>query len=132
MVSNMYDNQTLQKAVVANKNLDQIIHNEAKKEQPPTNQLTIPDIAISLSPLGFIIGWVVFLVVLQKIRSFLDQKMVFPTNTSHKVPCKNCRFYSNNNYIKCAVKPCIVLTEEAMNCPEYSPIHKRFGSKKFP
>lgn len=127
----MYDNQILQRTVAANINLDRVIDSEVKTEQPPTNQLTIPDMAISLSPLGFIIGWVVFLLVLQKIRSFLDRKMVFPTNTSHKLPCKNCRFYSNNNYIKCAVKPSIVLTPEAMNCSEYSPINKRFGSKKF-
>ncbi|RCJ23176.1 hypothetical protein A6S26_01055 [Nostoc sp. ATCC 43529] len=127
----MYDHQILQRTVAANRNLDRVIDSEVKSEQPPTNQLTIPDMAISLSPLGFIIGWVVFLLVLQKIRSFLDRKMVFPTNSLHKVPCKNCRFYSNNNYIKCAVKPSIVLTEEAMNCPEYSPSNKRFGSKKF-
>ncbi|WP_445634937.1 hypothetical protein NSTC745_06822 [Nostoc sp. DSM 114161] len=127
----MYDTEILQRTVAANRNLDRVIPNEVKKEQPPTNQLTIPDIAISLSPLGFIIGWVVFLLVLQKLRSFLDRKMVLPTKTSHKVPCKKCRFYSNNNYIKCAVKPSIVLTEEAMNCPEYSPNNKRFGTKNF-
>ncbi|MCF2151531.1 hypothetical protein IQ276_035025 [Desmonostoc muscorum LEGE 12446] len=122
----MYDNQILQISVPANRNLDYAIQNEIKNEQPPRNELTIPDIAISLSPLGFIIGWVVFLLILQKIRSFLDYKMVFPTNSSHKVPCKSCRFYSNNNYLKCAVKPSIVLTEEARNCSEYSANKKRF------
>jgi hypothetical protein len=126
----MYDNQILQRTVAANQNLHHGIQSEIKNEQTPTNQLTIPDIAISLSPLGFIIGWVVFLLTLQKIRSFLDDKMVFPTNSSHKVPCKNCRFYSNNNYLKCAVKPSIVLTEEATNCCEYSPSKNRFSSKK--
>ncbi len=126
----MYDNEILQRTVAANKNLDRGIQSEVKNEQTPTNQLTVPDLVISLSPLGFIIGWVVFLLVLQKIRSFLDNKMVFPTNNSHKVHCKNCRFYSNNNYLKCAVKPSIVLTEEAKDCSEYSPNKKRFYSKK--
>lgn len=125
----MYDNQILQRTVASNRNLHRVIQSEVNKEQTPTNQFTIPDMAISLSPLGFIIGWVVFLLMLQKIRSFLNYKMVFPINSSHKVPCKNCRFYSNNNYIKCAVKPSIVLTDEAMNCSEYSPNNKRFCSK---
>lgn len=128
----MYDNQILQRTVASNRNLHRVIQSEVNKEQTPTNQFTIPDMAISLSPLGFIIGWVVFLLMLQKIRSFLNYKMVFPINSSHKVPCKNCRFYSNNNYIKCAVKPSIVLTDEAMNCSEYSPNNKRFCSNKFP
>nr|WP_138500026.1 hypothetical protein [Nostoc sp. PA-18-2419] len=127
----MYDNQILQKTVVADKNLHQVIHSEIKKQQPPTKELTIPDLAISLSPLGFIIGWVVFLLMLQKIQSLLNYKVAFPITISHKVPCKNCRFYSNNNYLKCAVNPSIVLTEEAMHCCEYSPNKRKFSPNNF-
>ncbi|MEH2067527.1 MAG: hypothetical protein V7K47_05050 [Nostoc sp.] len=126
----MYDNQILQTTVAANKNLHQVIPSEIKKQQTPTKELTIPDLAISLSPLGFIVGWVVFLTMLQKIQSLLNSKVAFPITISHKVPCKNCRFYSNNNYLKCAVNPSIVLTEEAMNCSEYSPNKRKFSPKK--
>ncbi|MDZ8188033.1 MAG: hypothetical protein RMX96_24670 [Nostoc sp. ChiSLP02] len=125
----MYENKILPETVAVNRNLHPVIQNEIKKEQAPSNQLTIPDIAVSLSPLGFIIGWLGFLIVIQKIRSFLDYKMVFPIRTPHKVPCKNCQFYSNNNYLKCAVQPSLVLTEEAKNCPEYSPTNSKSCSK---
>lgn len=30
--------------------------------------------------------------------------------------CIQCRFYNNNHYLKCAVRPSIVLTKEAQKC----------------
>jgi len=35
------------------------------------------------------------------------------------IPCTTCRFFSNNTYLKCAVQPTLVLTEQAKNCPDY-------------
>ncbi len=125
----MPHNQILQKTIAANSDFDQVIQSEVKKEQAQTYESTIPDIAIYLSPVGFIISWIGFFLILQKIREFLDEKMVFPINSLHKVPCKNCRFYSNNHYLKCAVNPSIVLTEKATSCSEYSPSKKNFSSK---
>ncbi|MHC5730625.1 MAG: hypothetical protein ACYTXY_42265, partial [Nostoc sp.] len=100
-----------------------------KKEQSQTHELTIHDLVISLSPLGFIIGWIGFFLIFRKVQAFLDEKMVFSINGLQKVPCKKCHFYSKNHYLKCAVKPSIVLTEEAMNCSEYSPSNKNQSSK---
>ncbi len=127
----MNSNQILQKSVVENSNFNQLIQNEVKKEQAQTHELTIYDIAISLSPVGLIMGWIVFFLILRKIQAFLDEKMFFTIKSLHKVPCKNCRFYSNNHYLKCAVNPSVVLTEEAMSCSEYSPSKKNFSSKNF-
>ncbi len=127
----MNSNQILQKTVVENSNFNQLIQNEVKKEQAQTHELTIYDIAISLSPVGLIMGWIVFFLILRKIQVFLDEKMFFTIKSLHKVPCKNCRFYSNNHYLKCAVNPSVVLTEEAMSCSEYSPSKKNFSSKNF-
>ncbi len=42
-------------------------------------------------------------------------------NNLHKVPCQNCKFFSNNNFLKCAVNPSTVLTKEAINCCDYHP-----------
>jgi hypothetical protein len=125
----MYQDPILQKNVLANNNLYQVVKSEEKNEQAQTHELTIPDIAVSLSPVGFIIGWIAFFVIMQKIRAFLDNKMAFSIKRLHTLPCKNCRFYSNNHYLKCAVNPSIVLTEEAMNCSEYSPSNKKKSSK---
>ncbi|MEH2407753.1 hypothetical protein [Nostoc sp.] len=125
----MYHDQMLQKTVAANSNLHQVILSEAKKEQAQTHELTFPDLAISLFPIGFIIGWIGFFLILRKARVFLDDKMVFSIKELDKLPCKNCRFYSHNHYLKCAVNPSIVLTKEAMNCSEYSPSNKKGFSK---
>ncbi len=97
---------------------------ENVQKQEVSQWLSISDIAISLSPLGFVIVWAVFLLILQKIRSALEEKMSLTVNGVSQVPCKNCKFFSNNHYLKCAVKPDIVLTEAAIDCSEYCPKKK--------
>ncbi|MEH2382746.1 MAG: hypothetical protein V7K27_28320 [Nostoc sp.] len=125
----MYHDPMLQKTVAANSNLHPVILSEAKKEQAKTHELTFPDLAISLSPVGLVISWIVFFLILRKFRAFLADKMVFSIKGLDKLPCKNCRFYSHNHYLKCAVNPSIVLTQEAINCSEYSPSNKKKSSK---
>ena len=125
----MYHPQMLPITVAANSNLHQVIVSEATKNKAQTHELTVTDIAIYLSLVGFVISWMVFFLILRKIRAILDYKMVFSVKSLHKLPCKNCRFYSNNHYLKCAVNPSIVLTDEAINCYEYSRSKKDSSSK---
>ncbi|MGK7951996.1 MAG: hypothetical protein AB4368_25235 [Xenococcaceae cyanobacterium] len=40
---------------------------------------------------------------------------------SHSIPCRKCKFFNNNIYIKCAVNPNKVLRPEAKDCTDYSP-----------
>ena len=40
-------------------------------------------------------------------------------NHCQQVPCNNCRFFSNNYYLKCAVHPSIVSTKQALDCSDY-------------
>ena len=35
------------------------------------------------------------------------------------VPCRNCRFFAQNQYLHCAVHPSTVLTPQAANCSDY-------------
>ncbi len=117
----------LLKTIAETKNFSQVTRSEVKQEQMQADGLDIPEIALTLSPIALLFSWVLFFLILQKIRTFLDNKMVFPVKGLHKVPCKNCRFYANNHYLKCAVQPSIVLTEEAQDCPEYSPKNGKFS-----
>lgn len=39
----------------------------------------------------------------------------------HQLPCRNCRYFSNNPYLKCAIQPSIALTLQALNCSDYCP-----------
>lgn len=102
----------------------------SQNEYKSQEGLNISDLTIALSPLGFVILWAFFLLILQKIRSNLDNKIAFNINGVHSVPCKNCKFFANNHYLKCAVKPDIVMTEEAINCPEYCPKKSSFTQNK--
>ncbi|MFM2060921.1 MAG: hypothetical protein RLZZ507_591 [Cyanobacteriota bacterium] len=116
--------------VAVNKTLNRFTQTESKPEYPQQEGLNISDLAIALSPLSFVFIWAIFLFILQKIRSHADNKMAFSINGLHQVPCKNCKFFSNNHYLKCAVKPDIVLTEEAVNCSEYCQKKGKFPPNK--
>lgn len=104
---------------------------EIKQDRTQNPSVNIHEVALNLSPIGLIFSWVVFFIVLRKLRTFIDNKMVFTVNSVHQLPCKNCRFYSNNHYLKCAVQPSIVMTDEAKNCSEYSPKSDKLTGKQF-
>ncbi|TAF08294.1 MAG: hypothetical protein EAZ77_07275 [Nostocales cyanobacterium] len=118
----MYVEQILPQKVAVKKNFHQLTDSQIKGEYTTQQEgLNISDLAVALSPLSFVLIWAFFLFIWQKIRSHADNKIAFSINSLHQVPCKNCKFFSNNHYLKCAVKPDIVLTEEAINCAEYCP-----------
>ncbi|MGI2909100.1 hypothetical protein [Tolypothrix sp. VBCCA 56010] len=94
--------------------------------------LTVPEIAISVGgSFGFIVGWVVFFLMLSKLRTVVDNKIVFSINSLNKLPCQNCEFFCSNNYLKCAVQPSMVMTEAAKNCSDYSPKNSKSSRKNF-
>jgi hypothetical protein len=124
-------NGILPQEIVANTTSEQLIHRDVKQNQVQKDGLNFTDLAISLSPLSFVLVWAIFLVILQKTRSHLDNKIVFTINGLQKVPCKNCKFFANNHYLKCAVQPDLVLTEEAINCSEYCPKKGKFPINQF-
>ncbi|AFY42339.1 hypothetical protein [Nostoc sp. PCC 7107] len=104
---------------------------EVQQEKIQPQGLNIPSATLYLSPIGLLFSWIIFFLVLRKIQRFLDNKMVFSVKGLHQVPCKNCRFYSNNHYLKCAVQPSIVLTDEAKNCSEFSAKQDKLSQKQF-
>jgi hypothetical protein len=61
---------------------------------------------------GFIIfvGWTVLLMVREAAKQ---------TSKMHQIPCSNCKFFTDNYTLKCAVNPSIALTEAAIHCPDY-------------
>ncbi len=40
----------------------------------------------------------------------------FRTKLGYKVPCYECKYFSHSSYLKCALHPVTVLTEEAVDC----------------
>lgn len=38
-----------------------------------------------------------------------------------KFSCSQCQYVGNNSYLKCALHPSVVFTEQAVNCKDYDP-----------
>ena len=93
----------------------------AKREVTKPDRVTMPDGPMFLIPLGFTILWAILAVL---ILSDIWKNALYRKGTIKyfsKVPCKNCRFFTNNPYLKCAVHPSTALTDQALNCSDYSP-----------
>ncbi len=39
----------------------------------------------------------------------------------HRIPCTNCRFFTNDYRLKCTVHPHSANTEKAIDCSDYRP-----------
>lgn len=97
---------------------------ELSTEQPlqspfQTNPGAAENGGLLLVPLSFMVmAWVVLILLRSNLlKSF--QNRLTPLKGLHQVPCLNCKYFKNDPYLKCAVNPCTVLTEEAANCSEY-------------
>jgi hypothetical protein len=128
----MYLHQKLIQHLATETNLHQTLQGEVKVDNSKVDGTSIPDakIVIAGGSFGLIIIWAVFLVFLSKMRRLTqDNKLFFSIQPSHKVPCRNCHYFSHNHHLKCAVQPSIVLTEEAINCTDYCPKHEKNANK---
>ncbi|MGI0484450.1 hypothetical protein ACN4EK_03375 [Pantanalinema rosaneae CENA516] len=56
----------------------------------------------------------------------LTQRIIF--KRSSKIPCQNCRFFSNSSYLKCAVHPMSAMTQNAIDCSDYQSPQKSHSS----
>ncbi|MGI8501570.1 MAG: hypothetical protein ACR2LR_10585 [Hassallia sp.] len=122
----MYFDRNFQSYLAVDSNSNQTSHSE----QGNIYGLTVPEIAICVGgSFGFIVAWVVFFLMLSKLRTVVDNKIVFTVNSLNKLPCQNCEFFCSNNYLKCAVQPSMVMTEEAKNCSDYSPNNSKSSRK---
>jgi len=119
--------RNFQRILAVDSNSNQTSHSE----EGNIYGVTLPQIAISVGgSLGFIVAWIVFFLMLSKLRTVVDNKIVFKVNSLNKLPCQNCEYFCSNNYLKCAVQPSMVMTEAAKNCSDYSPQNSKSSPKK--
>jgi hypothetical protein len=89
--------------------------NNSNVNQKQFNPLTFNDSVILITPILFVLttaGIILYRLKQVKTVSF---------------PCKNCKFYNSNNYLRCAVNPAEVLTEKAKDCRDYTSQDRRFS-----
>ena len=79
-----------------------------------------PDEALFFIPFCSMIFLVIFILKLLDVWKVARAKII-ALNCFHQLPCRNCRFFTNNHYLYCTVHPSIVLTEQALDCSDYCP-----------
>lgn len=97
---------------------------QIQAQEPSTNQVSISETLITQGGgiIAFLFFWGSFLFLAsRKIKGRLDDQFECPTNSVSNYRCTQCRYYSKNHFLNCAVQPNIVLTDEANNCSDYSP-----------
>ena len=68
---------------------------------------------------GFVVCWVAIFLMLSKRVRLARKEIAINIKSLEKIPCKNCKFYSNDPHLKCAVNPSSVMTEKAVDCSDY-------------
>lgn len=80
-----------------------------------------PEEALFLIPLCSMLVLAIFILMLPDVWKVARAKIA-TLNRFHQVPCKNCRFFTNNHHLWCTVHPSIALTKQALNCADYHPL----------
>lgn len=109
--------QSFNQSILIEAKLVKTTHNEPKQQVE-----SIPYAPLFLASLCFIIVWAIMVFTVSALCKVIDKKDgIVTTNRFKQVPCRNCRFFSNNYHLKCAVHPSTALTEQALNCSDYYP-----------
>lgn len=120
----MRTNGHIEQYLIEERNLNPAAIRENKVNQTQSNGVTLPDIGMFESPIYFISGWVILGLILVAIITVIRAELI-TLEPVHQAPCTKCRFFSSNPYLKCAVHPCIALTEQAINCADYWPQERK-------
>lgn len=116
----MHADEFLKLIAVENKILLQVKVSEVSPEAKP-EAVNVPNALMFLGPVGFIVSWTVLFLMLSKVGTVARNEIFVSVKRLHRLPCRNCQFFTNNAYLKCAVNPTLVLTEKAFDCSDYSP-----------
>jgi hypothetical protein len=50
-----------------------------------------------------------------------DWPYLFRFDLSKKIPCRRCQYFTDNQFLKCTVHPVTTMTNQAIDCRDYSP-----------
>jgi hypothetical protein len=122
-VKDMYSDQNLkQYTTLRETNFNQTTQTETQQQDTQPNGVSLYDVVLTFSSISLIAIVAAVCLMVSKMRVDVPNPLGFKIKSSNQVRCKNCRYFSGNFYLKCAVHPATVLTKEASNCPDYSPV----------
>jgi hypothetical protein len=104
---------------------------ETRSNQVQIEEVTINNTLVYGVYTIFVLTGTVFLLTMLKMTYGCKQdKIAKLFKQFSQIPCQNCRYFSKNFYLKCAVQPSIVLKAEAKDCSDYWPINGKFPSNQ--
>lgn len=120
----MYDSDFLRLSLLIEDSFNQttimIVKVGSATEQSTKPQMEpMPHLPHFVAPICLIIVWkiAIFIFIVRICKLSRNGKLTI--NRSKQVPCRNCQYFKDSNYLNCAVHPSIVLTKEALNCSDY-------------
>jgi hypothetical protein len=122
----MQGNELLKRYAIREKDFNQITLSEVKVAQTKQNGGNPLDVVLLEPSINFIMGWAI-LCLMVSIILMAARAEIIALERLHQVSCINCQFFSKNPYLKCAVHPCIALTEKANDCSDYLPPNRKFS-----
>jgi hypothetical protein len=78
----------------------------------------LPNIGLAFLVVALIVAAILLLFKHARFGKVLAER-TFTPEAFHKIPCRNCRYFSHNPYLNCAIHPSLVLTDQAIDCPDY-------------
>jgi hypothetical protein len=121
----MQGNELLKRYEIGEKDFNQTTLSEVKVAQAQLDGVNLSNVVLLGASLYFVLGWAILCLMVSIILTGARAE-IFALDRLHQVPCRNCQFFSRNPYLKCAVHPCIALTEKASNCSDYLPQERKF------
>lgn len=93
---------------------------EVPSDVPQTGQPPASDNILFLIPISFVLIWSV------ATAAFLGLPKLVGGNrhrvkAARKIPCYQCQYFTNNPYLRCAVRPETAMTEDALDCSDFQP-----------
>nr|WP_017297750.1 hypothetical protein [Nodosilinea nodulosa] len=71
-----------------------------------------------LTPLCFALAWaLVGMTLWHMVTAVRDG--VNRAKVMHKIPCSDCRYFTNNHRLKCPIHPTVALSESAIGCADF-------------
>ena len=112
-----------QKLATAETNFTSIVVSEVEPERVKTENIENKPIVSNLSLGIVLLSCIICFIMMSKswVAAQEDLEEMIEISSFSQSPCRKCRFFSNNPFLKCAVHPTIVLTKEANNCTDYNP-----------
>lgn len=116
----MQRNELLKRYAIGEKDFNQTTLSEVKVAQAQLDGGNLSNVVLLGASIYFVMGWAILCLMVSIILTGARAE-IFALDRLHQVPCRNCKFFSRNPYLKCAIHPCIALTEKASNCSDYLP-----------